>query len=120
VLRDTLFERWENIPALRMIRLGADEIHARATELAAGLDAEVVEGHSVIGGGSTPEVSLPTWVIAIRTPDAAAVERRLRQNNPPVIARIEDRRVLVDLRTVAREEEPELRSALLGALLGPK
>jgi L-seryl-tRNA(Ser) seleniumtransferase len=114
-LRNLLLECWDAIPALRMIRLGEPEIRARAEALLArlaGVPAELVAGVSVIGGGATPEQSLPTCLIAIRPADVVAAERRLRAADPPVIARIEDDRLLIDLRTVESEEEDELASAL--------
>jgi L-seryl-tRNA(Ser) seleniumtransferase len=76
------------------------------------LRVRVEAGESVIGGGSTPDRSLPTYLIVIEDEDAAAEERRLRANNPPVIARIERERVVIDLRTVLPEEEPALLQAL--------
>jgi L-seryl-tRNA(Ser) seleniumtransferase len=114
-LRNLLLERWDEIPALRMIRLNAAVIRGRAERLAQALDgiaARVVEGYSVIGGGSTPEQSLETWLVAIDCEHVAAFERRLRTGDPAVVARIEDGRLLLDLRTVFPEEEP----ALIGAL----
>ncbi len=119
VLRDLLLERWENIPALRMIRMGAGEIRVRAERLAGrvpGLKAEVVEGGSVIGGGSTPDQTLPTWLIAVRRPEIVEFERRLRASDPPVIARIERDTLLLDLRTVFPEQEDALAAALAAAI----
>ena len=117
-LRSLLLERWEQVPALRMIRLEATQIRARAEKAVQslkGLRVAVMEGTSVIGGGSTPEQALPTWLIAIESDEVAALERRLRGGDPPVVARIEDERLLVDLRTVLPEEEPVLVKALLSA-----
>ncbi len=97
-----------------MIRQTADQIRARAEALVAPipeLDAAIIEGRSVIGGGATPEQSIPTWLIALEG-DANWVERALRGGDPPVIARIEDDRVVFDLRTVFPEEERELSLAL--------
>jgi len=114
-LRLLLLERWDEIPALAMIRQPAAAIRARAEALLArvpGLRAEIVAGESIIGGGATPEQAIPTWLIAIDCPDAAAAERRLRAADPPVVARIEKDRLLVDLRTVLPEEEPALIRAL--------
>lgn len=111
-LRHMLFERWSEIPALRMIRMSADEIRARAErihKLVPSLD--LIEGSSVAGGGSTPEQSLPTWLLAIPG-DAIAAERKLRSSTPPVIARIENDRLVIDLRTVQPGEEDELARAL--------
>jgi L-seryl-tRNA(Ser) seleniumtransferase len=110
-----LFERWDEIPALRMIRADASEIRERAEALAFRLDqfdAQAVPGESVIGGGSTPGERLPTWLIAIRVEKVSDFEQRLRQAEPPVIARVEDNRLLIDLRTVLPEEEAALEAAL--------
>jgi L-seryl-tRNA(Ser) seleniumtransferase len=115
-LRASLLERWERIPALRMIRLGVAEIRARAQALAARIPgAEVVDGDSVTGGGSTPEQTLATALVAWRPADVVAAERALRGADPPVVARIEDGRLLVDLRTVDSSEEPDLLAAILFA-----
>ncbi len=111
-LRSLLLERYNEIPALRMIRLSAEELKARALKLSEGLAAEVIPGESVIGGGATPEQALPTWLIALKG-DALEWERRLRANDPPIVARIHDDRLVIDLRTVFPSEEPELRKALL-------
>ena len=115
-LRNLLFERWDAIPALRMIRLGVEELRLRAKAFAVGVaGAELVAGESVIGGGSTPEQSLPAWLIALPG-DAPRLERALREGSPPVIARIEKDRVVLDLRTVFEEEEEELRKAVTNLL----
>ncbi|MGD0360715.1 MAG: L-seryl-tRNA(Sec) selenium transferase [Bryobacteraceae bacterium] len=114
-LRHVLLEQWDQVSALRMIRLSAAEIRERAGRLLAALpdlEAELKPGESVIGGGSTPEQSIPTCLIAIACADVVAAQRRLRAHNPPVIARVEEKRVLLDLRTVMPEEEQELLAAL--------
>ena len=112
-LRALLFEDYDRIPALRMIRMPADEIKRRAEALAVGRpEWLVVEGRSVIGGGSTPDQSLPTWLLAIQHEKAASFEKRLRTGDPAVIVRIENDTILVDLRTVFPEEEAELVEAL--------
>jgi L-seryl-tRNA(Ser) seleniumtransferase len=98
-----------------MIRMTADEIRERAERTVAAvpsLGARVEQGESVIGGGSTPEQSIPTWLIVIEPKDVVAAEKKLRAADPPVIARIEDERLLLDLRTVFPEEEAELKRAL--------
>jgi L-seryl-tRNA(Ser) seleniumtransferase len=118
-LRRTLFERWDEIPALRMIRADAQEIRERTEALAwrleGVLEVEVVPGASVIGGGSTPELRLPTWLIAIRGAKVNDLEERLRHADPPVVARIENDCLLIDLRTVFPEEEAALEAALAQA-----
>ena len=114
-LRALLLEQWERIPALAMIRISAEQIRERTGRLVAALPsihARVEPGESVIGGGSTPAQSIPTWLIVIEPKDVIAAEKQLRSGDPPVIARIEDDRILVDLRTVFAEEEEELRRAL--------
>jgi L-seryl-tRNA(Ser) seleniumtransferase len=117
-LRDLLFERWDRVPALRMIRLSEQDIRVRAERFAALIEgAAVISGQSVIGGGSTPEQTLSTWLVALPG-DAVRLERRLRENDPPVIARIEQDRLVLDLRTVFEEEEEDLRKA--AALVSPR
>ncbi len=114
-LRFLLMESWERIPALRMIRQSAGEIRERAERFLQripAVSAELVPGSSVAGGGSTPEQPLPTWLIAIRADDVVSLERRLRLSEPPVVARIEEDRLLLDLRTVFPEEEEALAAAL--------
>ncbi len=118
-LRCLLLERWDEVPALRMIREPASRIRERAERLVEQLPpgvAEVVPGRSVLGGGSTPEQSLPTWLVAVNAQDPVELDRRLRRAEPPVIARIQDDRLLIDLRTVFADEEPELIAALTDAL----
>ncbi len=113
-LRHILLGEYDCIPALRMIRTSADEVRRRAESLAGRIaaDVRIREGESVIGGGATPEQSLPTWLIVIENREAVAEERRLRLNDPPIIARIERDRVALDLRTVFPQEEKELIQAL--------
>ncbi len=114
-LRHLVFERWDEIPALRMIRIPADAIRIRAERIRSQFPRlEIIQGWSVAGGGSTPGQSLPTWLLAIPG-DAQAIEGRLRAFDPPIVARIEDDRVVIDLRTVFAEEEQLLVTAL-GAL----
>jgi L-seryl-tRNA(Ser) seleniumtransferase len=116
-LRSLLLERWDEVPALAMLRQSAVGIRERALALVArlpGLRAEVVAGESVTGGGATPEQSIPTWVIAVDCGDVVEAERRLRAGDPPVVARIADGRLIFDLRTVFAAEEEILLAALKG------
>ncbi len=118
----------DEIPALRMIRATAGGIAQRAEALAAKLRLalanasvaiETRPGFSVIGGGSTPDQQLPTHLISISSSQfsPATLETRLRKpaTGPPVIARIEDDRLLLDLRTVSPDEEPTLTAAIVAA-----
>jgi L-seryl-tRNA(Ser) seleniumtransferase len=118
-LRATLFERWDELPAARMIRMTAEEMRERAERVAAEIEgAEVTAGESLIGGGTAPGQTLPTWLIAIGGDGLNALERRLREGEPAVVARIEGERLLLDLRTVFPEEERELVEAVKRARQG--
>lgn len=109
MLRSLLLEDYANLPALAMLRLSYDDIAKRARALAAAIPgAEVIDGHSLAGGGSTPDQTLPTALIAIDKRH----ERRLRNGNPPIITRVDNDKVLIDLRTVLPEEEIALQAAL--------
>ena len=127
-LRAYLRSAPDEIPALRMIRFNADSIGERAkkiiTQLQSAVSSDVTcrmaSGFSVIGGGSTPEQQLPTNLITIISArhSAAELEQRLRKpaDATPVIARIEDDQLILDLRTVSPGEESELAAALAAAL----
>ena len=110
-LRNLLLERWDQVPALRMISQSSEELRARAEALCLRLDGvltQIVEGSSLIGGGATPEQPLPSWLVAVRCEDVMEAERRCRMSDPPVVARIENDLLLFDLRTVFPWEEDEL------------
>ena len=108
------------VPVQRMLTTTADAVRARAATVAAaiasaaGWRADLVSGMSAIGGGSAPGVELPTWLIAIAKDglSADALEARLRSLTPPVITRIADGRVTIDLRTVAPDQDALLVSLL--------
>ena len=110
------------VPIWRMISAREEGIKDRAarwkTQLS--LPGEVISGRSAVGGGSLPGETLPTWVLALSCEGDAGgperVMRRLREANPPVVARIEDDRVILDPRTVMPEEEESLLTALRDAL----
>jgi L-seryl-tRNA(Ser) seleniumtransferase len=102
-LIDLIFAKYDEIPALKMLRMSADEIRVRAEKLRERVPSlEIIEGRSVAGGGSTPDQSLPTWLLAI-SGDVVQIEKKLRAKN--IVARIENNRVVLDLRTVFPEEE---------------
>ncbi len=112
-LRHLVFERWDEVPALRMIRLTSEEIRERAEGICRRVpNIEIIEGRSVAGGGSTPDQSLPTWLLVLPG-DAVDTERALRAGTPPVIGRIENDRLVLDLRTVSPSEEEVLVRILL-------
>ena len=111
------------IPVVRMIGLSTAVIEGRARSIlkqVAGaqklfeFDIDIVEGASMIGGGSTPSHNLPTRLISIRSPASSAnqIETQLRSHSPAILTRVENERVLLDLRTVFPEEEADLVDAL--------
>jgi L-seryl-tRNA(Ser) seleniumtransferase len=107
------------IPALRMMRLTKNEIGARAEKLAAGFNAptlkvEIVDGESILGGGAAPSSVLPTRLLALTCEGFSADELAtcLRGSEPPIIARVEEGRVLLDLRTVFPEQDAAVVAAL--------
>jgi L-seryl-tRNA(Ser) seleniumtransferase len=113
--------QYEDVPVARMIAATAEAIGARAEQLAASLTgtaltASVIDGFSTIGGGSAPGATLPTRLLQLRHPtlSANALEQKLRTFDPPIIARIENGAVVLDLRTVSPAEEARLKHGLHG------
>ncbi len=114
---------FNELPALRMIAVTYDEIEQRAGSFLSrlrdktdGLTIQLIEGESAIGGGSAPTTHPKTKLIALSHSrlSTETIEEALRHSNPPVIARIGEGKVLLDLRTVAQNEEAELLQALQG------
>jgi len=112
-------ERIDDIPVLRMLSMSKEEIGKRAKNLISklegrGLRMEMVHGQSAIGGGAAPAVQPDTMLIALEGKGVSVdeLEKKLRGSDPPVIARIENDRVLLDLRTVSETEEGELLKTL--------
>ena len=111
---------YDAIPAIRMMRVSAEELESRAEAVrekiaGAQLIAEIVETGSVIGGGAAPTAKLPTRALAITssTMSSDEIAERLRRNTPPIVARVEDNRVLLDLRTVFPGQDEQVARALL-------
>jgi len=107
------------VPAWKMMEIPAEEIGRRAKALAerinsGGVSAETKPGLSVVGGGSLPDESLPTHVLAVK-PEISLEDfsLRLRTGTPPVIGRIEDECFLFDLRTVFPDQEEVLLQKIL-------
>jgi L-seryl-tRNA(Ser) seleniumtransferase len=111
------------VPVLRLMRLSKDEITRRAEKIVSKVESaeakssrlklELLDGDSVIGGGAAPSAVLPTRLIALTHADLSADElsARLRAHTPPIIARVEEGRVLLDLRTVFPEQDTNLATA---------
>ncbi len=105
-------EAVEQIPVWRMISLPLDAIRARAETWAAAAPGEVVAAESTVGGGSLPGETLPTWAFAPHVDQPNAAAARLRQHEPPVIARVAQDRLLLDPRTVFPEQDAQVIAAL--------
>jgi L-seryl-tRNA(Ser) seleniumtransferase len=115
------------VPALRMIELSKSEIARRAEALrsklhSSQLRAELVDGESLIGGGSAPSSTLPTTLLALTCYSLSADElaRTLRASDPPLNARVEEGRVLLDLRTVFPEQDDAVGRILFQAAVARK
>jgi L-seryl-tRNA(Ser) seleniumtransferase len=112
------------VPVLRMMRLSKDEIARRAEAIISSVESApgksqlltlaLLDGESVIGGGAAPSAVLPTRLIALTHANLGAddLSTRLRAATPPVIARVEDGRVLLDLRTVFPGQDATLTAVL--------
>jgi L-seryl-tRNA(Ser) seleniumtransferase len=120
-------EALTRVPIWRMISTSTDDVARRAQGLLGSLGAmasrcDLLPGRSMVGGGSLPEESLPTTLLALPADgpsaglSADALARALRQGRPAVVARIQDDRVVLDLRTVLPGQDELLTVALRDAL----
>jgi len=120
---------WDEIPSMRMLRMTSQELKHRAENFLRELrpelpldevEIEIVDGASLAGGGASPTQSLPSKVIRIASArySAAKLEERMRRAlaGISVIARVDEDRLVLDLRTVFPEQEPLLRKTLAAAL----
>lgn len=109
-------EAEREIPIWRMISMKSSEVKERAEswmeEIGTG---EVVLGESTVGGGSLPGESFATWVLSIPVKSPDKVLSSLRKNAPPIIARTQDAKVILDPRTVLLEQDEHLISGLIAA-----
>jgi L-seryl-tRNA(Ser) seleniumtransferase len=113
----------DGLPAIRMMRAPSEGIRERCAAMAgalrpSGIYADVVETRSVVGGGTTPGISLPSFAVSLSHPcvPEAAFAARLRNLDPPVVARTNEGRVLLDLRTVSPGDDLELARLLNEAI----
>jgi L-seryl-tRNA(Ser) seleniumtransferase len=114
------------IPVLRLLSMPLQELTLRGKRflrklrsiLPPGASAMALAGHSVVGGGSCPDVSLPTLLLALASDrrSASEIEARLRHQHPAIITRLEDDRVLIDLRTVFPSQEKTLQKGIIEAM----
>jgi L-seryl-tRNA(Ser) seleniumtransferase len=110
-------EAERTIPVWQMIAKTPEQLRARATHWAEAIGAgEIVTGQSTVGGGSLPEEMLPTFLLALTVTQPNRFLARLRTAHPPILARIQDNKVVLDPRTVLPEEEGALLVGLENAL----
>jgi len=110
-------EAEHEIPIWRMIATPSGQIKSRAKNWANEIsNGEVIQGFSTIGGGSLPGESLPTWLLALDVGKPDFFLKKLRSMNPPIIARTENDRILLDPRTVLPENEGAFLVGLQNAL----
>jgi L-seryl-tRNA(Ser) seleniumtransferase len=111
----------ERIPTLRMMSTPASSLLPKAKRLARLIKREspcmqvrMAESHSRVGGGALPLVRLPTWVVAVSLPGSSVqrLNRSLRQAEPPVVARVAQEELILDLRTIQDNEIPLVAEAL--------
>ena len=107
------------VPVIQMLSLTSEELRQRAQEIAAGLSSnnlslELLDGESALGGGAGPTSTFRTTLIAITHSDKSAqdIEHQLRTFSPPIISRISEGKVLLDLRTVFENQMPDILRAL--------
>jgi len=110
------------VPTIRMMRWSKDVVAKRAEAIASQLNSsklkiELIDGESVIGGGAAPSATLPTCLLALSCDglSADAMQQRLLSSDPPIVSRVEEGCVLLDLRTVFPEQDEVLLQALKNA-----
>jgi L-seryl-tRNA(Ser) seleniumtransferase len=110
-------EAEREVPVWRMIAMDEKKLRERALRWREALDTgEIIPGRSTVGGGSLPEETQPTCLLALTLPQPNRFLALLRNQIPPVIARVEDERVVLDPRTVLPEEEGALLASVRAAL----
>jgi L-seryl-tRNA(Ser) seleniumtransferase len=107
------------VPVIQMLALTSEELRQRAQTIVesrseGALQLELLEGESALGGGAGPTSTFSTTLIGITHQEKSAedIEHQLRNSSPPIISRISDGKVLLDLRTVFEDQLPEIRAAL--------
>jgi L-seryl-tRNA(Ser) seleniumtransferase len=107
------------IPVWQMLAIPLGSLERRAIALAGGVRdgrGEAIETRATVGGGSLPGESVPSWGLALRARSATKLLAALRQGSRPVVGRIEDGRVILDLRTVPDTMDDILATAIDQAL----
>jgi L-seryl-tRNA(Ser) seleniumtransferase len=112
-----------DLPVYMMMEEPTDSVKRRAQQLSEAIGGElehvnVQRTESVVGGGSLPGVAIASFGVAVRVPDPIAFAGRLRTGSPSVFCRVEEDRVVLDVRTVSPDSVPHLARAVLYALEG--
>jgi L-seryl-tRNA(Ser) seleniumtransferase len=105
-------EAEREVPVWRMVSASLEGLRGRAGGLASQLGGRVLETRSAVGGGSLPGQTQPSAAVGFEVDSAHGLAARFRRADPPVISRIEDGRVLLDLRSVLPEQDAELEQAV--------
>ncbi|MGD8813618.1 MAG: L-seryl-tRNA(Sec) selenium transferase [Anaerolineales bacterium] len=106
-------EATDAIPIWRMIAASPESLHQRASDWSNQLgQGEVIEARSTVGGGSLPEETLPTWVLAFTVSKPNSLAARLRKAQPAIIVRVAEEKVMLDPRTVLPDQDASLLNAL--------
>ena len=106
-----------SIPLLAMLSTPLDELRERAKRVASTIvNARVVESDAFVGGGSLPQARIASIAVSIETPHAEELAARLRDWRTPIVARVAERSVLLDIRTVLPHEDREIVAAFIDLL----
>lgn len=110
----------DTVPTLSMILASSSKLEKKAKKLASKLkeakgaySIEVEEDISMVGGGALPVEKLPTWVVSVAATklSTAELEEKLRNSAPPIVVRIKEDRILLDVRTILNEDFDDLARA---------
>jgi L-seryl-tRNA(Ser) seleniumtransferase len=110
-------EALQKIPVWMMISADEEQLKARAEAWRKAMGTgDVIPARSTVGGGSLPEETLPTWVLSLEVGKPNEFAAGLRAQDPPIIARVQDERVLLDPRTVLVSQEDALLNGIRSVL----
>lgn len=107
----------ERLPVLAMLTATLDQLRERARAYARAIPgASVVESDAYVGGGALPESRIASVAVAVATPEPKMLAAAFRRGDPPVVARIENDRLLIDLRAIAPDEDSRAIAAIAASL----
>jgi L-seryl-tRNA(Ser) seleniumtransferase len=104
----------ERVPVLRMLAATTDELRARARRYVDAIPkSSAIESEAYVGGGALPQAAVSSIAVAIGLPQPNELAARLRSGTPAIVARIDAGRVLLDLRTIAADEDEIVIGAIV-------